>query len=574
MKHYIEEHKSKLVRLILDEVEAKKVASLNLKIIATHAGRINGNYVFYTPRSMENGIESLTFPFKKHLQEGHNGKAIGVITDASYVDISQKYPELAPIYDEIQAAETPEALVGAVKKLVAHPIAKEDNFEGLGLTEIKAVLYNPDSIQELVSGENKGKVSIGGESDSVLCSVCAAPFRQNHRHKRGSYYNDELCFAIYDKMSLDHVGFVNDPADTDTTTTILDSKESNNDSSITVETYEIKDNKQGTNKGMKKYTLQEMLEVAKSTESLAKVYTEASEDQLKVIQAQLAEIKPTSDSSFLFTEDKVLPINSQLGVATAKLLIEQLDESVEEKSMLVDLINTQIGLHFDGIDMDEYVKTLTTPEANPSDTAGFTAMGDGTTKEAAAALSAEVVELMVQKVGEIVAEKIKELTPAPIQDNIQNKDSYDILIKRNKALESDVRLIQDSVDALTTDLREIIIEQILEKKGLDRESEYFVKVLAGRDIDQLKSTLEDLKYGSTSTVAQPAASTPDEDKTLEKTNISDSLDKEKASEASTSDKTGEGDEPQTIKDSKNLTKSELIKKYGYARAVQLLKKSK
>ena len=70
---------------ILDSLNPKeKIVSVSLNIKASHAGKVNGNFVFYTPRSMQNGSNTLLHPFKKHLQRLHRGDAVGVINGAGY----------------------------------------------------------------------------------------------------------------------------------------------------------------------------------------------------------------------------------------------------------------------------------------------------------------------------------------------------------------------------------------------------------------------------------------------------------------------------------------------------------
>lgn len=550
MKHYIENHITNIDRTILDELQSKEdVTSLKLKITATHAGRINGNKVFYTPRSMREGVGTLVKPFNKHLQKGHNGKAVGVITDSIYIDHSDKYPELQDIYLRMENATTNQDLVSAVKDLVNHEIAQEDSFEGLGVTEVKATLYDKNFIKDLISGENQGKVSIGGESDNTLCSVCASPFRQNHRHKRGSTYNGEVCFAIYDKMTLDHVGFTSNPADFDTNTTILDN-ENIQDSQITIETYEIQDNLQGNKQNMK-FSYQDLLAAAGSVDSLVSLYPEASEAKLAEIKTKLTSEIPTADSAFLLTKDKLLPINTQLGLVTAKRLVSKLDPEVAEKQILEDLINTQVELKFDGESIDDFITNLMKEE-------------EETKKEGevvSTAFTPESLDLFIEQVSEKVTEKLSgkwEQTQQGIKDSLDTQN-YSLLIDRNKALEQDIRIISDSVDSLTDELKEVIIDRILEKKGLDRTSDYYTSVLTKRDIEQLKSTLEDLKFETSST-----SSTTDLEKSnIEKTNIQDSLNKEKQTDKSKT--------PETIQDDledSSLSKQELIGKYGYAQGLK------
>jgi len=552
MKNFIENHSSKVSGIILDELESNDVASLNLKIAATHAGKVNGNNVFYTPRSMYEGVETLTKPFQKHLQKGHNGLAIGVITGAEYVDISNKYPELQVIQDQMNAATTSKELVEAVRALVKHETSASDTFEGLGVAEVKATLYDRDFIRELVSGENQGKVSIGGESNHVLCSICAEDVNSRHRHKRGKYYGNELCFSIYDKMALDHVGFVNKPADNTTKTTILDNKESY-DSTVEVEAYKINDSLEEGHKQNMKLTYQELVEAAKSSAALAKVF-KLPENKTSEIEQLLSAIKPESEASYLLPE-KLLATTDKLTVAAAKLLISELKDDDKQKQVLQDLVNTQVELHFDGTSIDDFIADLAKEVEVPK-------VVDTVPEEVVkAAFTAEDFETIANLVAEKVSASFEKSQQA-IQDSLQEQD-YSILIARNKNLEKEIMVISDSHKFLTEEYKEGIISQILNLKGLNKDSEYATNVLSKRDVDQLKSTLQDLQFKEEPVKSQA--------KELEKASISDSLKGEKTVEV---EKTKE--ELQKIEDSqKNVDETEQfqldIKEHGFNKALKLRK---
>ena len=63
------------------------VKSIGVKIEAARSGKINRNFVLYTPKAMDNGMLSFIEPFEKHLQSKHNGDAVGVIKEATYKEV-------------------------------------------------------------------------------------------------------------------------------------------------------------------------------------------------------------------------------------------------------------------------------------------------------------------------------------------------------------------------------------------------------------------------------------------------------------------------------------------------------
>ena len=104
---------------ILDNLKSKDdIVSVSLSIKASHAGKVNGNYVFYTPRGMKKGVQTLVYPFKKHLQNLHRGDSVGEINDAFYSDYTEQYStKIQQIAKDIDEASSPLALVTAVKEL-------------------------------------------------------------------------------------------------------------------------------------------------------------------------------------------------------------------------------------------------------------------------------------------------------------------------------------------------------------------------------------------------------------------------------------------------------------------------
>ena len=136
------------------EDSAKKPVSL--KIEAAHAGIVNGNYIFYTPKALREGSKSLK-EFFKPLQKKHFDKTLGYIYDAVFEE-----RQTSSYQSAIETASTPEELGKAVK---AYYYSEEyhQNKEGFGVLVSKARLYDDEKINKL-SHNDRGYVSIAGDS--------------------------------------------------------------------------------------------------------------------------------------------------------------------------------------------------------------------------------------------------------------------------------------------------------------------------------------------------------------------------------------------------------------------------
>lgn len=571
---------------ILDSLNPKeRIVSLSLSIKASHSGKVNGNYVFYTPRSMLKGYSTLLHPFKKHLQRLHRGDAVGVINDAEYKDYTENYsPYVKEIEERINKATTPTELVRAVKALVSSSEYNSKSYKGLGVLSVSAELFDSTLIEELTSGDNKGKVSIGGKSNRVYCSVCSQLFDKDHEHKRGVNYDGETCFAIYDNVYLDHIGFVPDPADTNTETNIIfDSIQDLDSTTVTIDNFKIQDNIQGHLMNIEQLKLS-----AKEVVSLVDLVTtgkEYQDVQKEALKTQLTkDFKTTRKSGYLFSEEKLLPLTSKESVAVAVLLVEGLEDSAE-KTVLLDLLKTHTEKHFTEVTPTEYLATFgaeevkeekaeekeTKEEDKTSETVETSAketeekpleeeakteeVATAETKESEFSFSEETLERLVSSVAKQVAEKLLEQTTKEVA-KVEDSVDYDILIKNNKQLTSDIETLSAVNTELTSKYKTVIISQILSLKGL-RSDDKYSEILSGRDLSSLTDTLHDLEYLSATTVKEEVKEvkteaavedslketdiSKEEDETLLKVNLSDSLtnlkedDKTKQQEAMSTD---------------------------------------
>lgn len=566
---------------IQDSLSKEDIISVSLSIKASHAGIVNGNNVFYTPRSMKKGAETLTFPFKKHLQNLHQGDAVGEINSATFIDYTDKYPsDVTEISKRIDAAQTPKELVSAVKDLINHSSYQQNSYKGLGVIQVSAELYDVPLIEALATGTNKGQVSIGGNSRQVYCSICSELFTKKHKHVKGKTYGGEECFAIYDDMVLDHIGFVPDPADDKTETVIVSGISDSLDSeygSVSIEYIKIQDNKQGK---VYKMTLEDLKQQLKADAGyLVGLVTDITEAQQgKLLETFKASQKHLRSSGYLFTEEKLLPINTKENVALAVLALEQLEDS-PQKAALVEMLKIHTEKHFESEESALAILQAFSVESETSeDVAQEAATEEGSEEqktEGEAAKTVEAVEAELVKQGialdeealanlvqQVVTGVVSALKPteeeqAKIQDSLQ----LDTILSRNKQLELDIDSLDSKNLELTNKYKNSIISQILLHKGIDSDDEY-ANVLQTREIDVLDLLLEDVKHdlkrvAKTTTTDVATATKAEPAKEIEKAPISDALDNTDATE-----------EQSQIQDSLNKTETEtsvnMIKKVGVA----------
>ena len=577
---------------ILDNINPKEqIVSLSLNIKASHTGKVNGNFVFYTPRSMKNGSHTLILPFKKHLQKLHRGDAVGVINSAEYKDYSENYSQkVRQMEEKINTATTRVALVNAVNELVRSAEYKEKSYKGLGVLSVSAELFDSDVIHELTTGDNKGTVSIGGNSDRVYCSICAQLFDRDHEHKKGKVYEGSTCFAIYDNMFLDHIGFVPDPADNNTETNIIfDSLQEENSTAVTIDNYKIQDNLQGHS--MK---IEQLKQYAASSETLINlelISKEMKDVQKESLKAQLTtDMKTTRKSGYLFSEDKLLPLTSKQSVAIAILLVEALEDSPEKK-VLQDILATHKEKHFKEEEVSAYLSLEGLPKEPEKDEATLAAEAEALAKQEAEDKAAADALLAAEEAAKLAAEQatstVFNLSDADLEkivanvsklidekltvqkENVKVEDSvnYEVLLQNNKQLTQDVEAINNLNIELTSKYKTVIISQILSASGL-KEDKAYAEILAARDLSSLTDTLQDLeRQGTKKDVTQKTEET--------KVPVKDSVDNEGIAKTSFEDslnnlKTDNKDNTQ--KQEPITDKLALIKEHGFAGFLRLEKK--
>lgn len=453
------------------------IKSVGVKIEAARSGRVNGNLVFYTPKAMTQGMNSLVTPFNKHLQVKHNGEAVGVIREAEHVlemfpEASHEFLDIMRRVREHSETSNGKELVKAVKELINTEEYKSSTYRGLGIATLYGDVYDSTIINKIRSKENGiGAVSIGGKSKEVYCSVCAARYTKEHDkvHTKGNYYNGELCFHINNDLYLDHCGFVDNPADRLTGTEIVKDEVSEDFLNIDVTHYNIQDSAEMS------MTLDELKQKAKDLEAVKALIDEyfTDKDSAEVAYNEYqANIKNSRSTHYLLSEGNVLNLRTPVGVYIAEKLLEQFDEQDEDKSYLKEVLDkAKKTLNIENTDqaLQEFLeKKQPEPETKVEDSE----------------------EGLLDKLTKYLDTKFEELTSQfhKVEDSEQKSSLHQEL----KALRDNLEADETVITGLKTELSASYIEQIIALKGGEVSQEYVDK-LHGRTLDQLKLTLEDLK---------------------------------------------------------------------------------
>lgn len=484
--------------------DSSQISAVRLEIKATHAGKVNGNYIFYTPRSMRTGVVTLVNPFKKHLQKLHNGEAIGVITGAQYEEYSNLPEDFQLLVNKLNQAATKEELVSSVKELTKHPTFKSKDYRGVGYLKVEAELYDSKTINNLRKGD-KGTVSIGGKSSSAYCSVCGTSDRPCNSHTPGETYRDELCFHIYDNMLLDHIGFVPNPADNDTYSAIIE--DSFNDNDILIKEYIIKDS-QGI--PMNKLTLDMLKEKAMDIPSLISTYFTDTAQQEIAQKLYDNSLKNSRASAYVFGPEKILNTKSIVGAYLAGKLAEELENETDKQVIASQVKTTLDKLLAEGETLEDGLTRLLVlpqePEAIEPETVEPTAVDTPIVAAEPEAvvepelvaepviiqdnvgITADALELISTKITDTIVSRIEALLDS--KNEVKIADQKELLFQQLDSLRSEVESSDELVRQLTSDYASSIIQQILILKNKLNDNDYKSR-LSKRSIDVLKANLED-----------------------------------------------------------------------------------
>ena len=485
---------------------AKKPVSL--KIEAAHAGIVNGNYIFYTPKALREGSQSLK-EFFKPLQKKHFDKTLGYIYDAVFEE-----RQTSSYQSAIETALTPEELGKAVK---AYYYSEEyhQNKEGFGVLVSKARLYDDEKINKL-SHNDRGYVSIAGDSSSAVCSICFGNAAECE-HDLGTRYGNEVCFAIADSLELDHISFEDIPANWKTNTLII------TDSQVLGKVELIEEGQ----------TMKLTLDAFK--ESLGNIENILTELNLSEhLEAYKADIEAAKGGDFLFPKEKLLPLNTKLGVIVATKLLESLEDGTD-KDTVATLVTKEYTKVLGETSLEEAVEQLEvikeetkeeTVEEVPTvvvEEETITTVPEKVEEKLEITDADQMVLKIVDSLSNLVDTKLADLQSKVeslmIQDQAQHQNK--IYEDHIDALKQDLVLAATTEAQLTNELKVSLLGQIALLKQVDTGSEYYKK-LETRSVKELQLTLEDhvaLQTGSGSVTFAPVdetgvESTPAETATL------------------------------------------------------------
>lgn len=423
-------------------------SKIKVKIEASHAGVINGNNVFYTPKALRIGAKTLLEPFNKHLQEKHYSKALGPIHDA-YYESTNKSIELK----KIEEATSPANLVTAVTNYLKSETYKKNSTKGFGALFIEGSIFKQKKIKE-IQDSKKGFVSIAGDSNSAFCSICAkAPSECNHIP--GKIYNNRKAFVIFDSASLDHVSFEEVPADWETSTQIIE------DSAKEIFSLEILDN--NTEKGQNRLMNQKIEDLKLKLSDLSKIYQDYS------ITAPSTEITDSQTSEYLFPEDKTLALVNKENIYIASKVLEEIEDSVE-KEYLVSKVDEQYKKYVGDISLEELEKLVVIQDSQIDDEPSLTEL---------TSITKEDLENFLSTITNTIKSSLD------IKDSQDTSKNSSVLLNEIKALKADKIALTQSVDSLSVELKDSLLAQ-LEKKVTPA---YFDKV-KDKSLKELKIAFE------------------------------------------------------------------------------------
>ena len=186
--------------MVLDSASSTDKVTLLSEIDVTHACIVNGNYGYYPDTSLRKSITSWTTPFNKPVLVHHDSHK-----DAVGRNIGSVYRTIAP----------------AVMPQVQNSIRDTDfSYRGLGYIRNLVNTTDPDAVQKVLDGRYL-TVSVGGETDSMVCSICSRDWLEDGRcdHRFGNSYEDydsgekKLAYWVAGNMMWDELSYVNNPAD-------------------------------------------------------------------------------------------------------------------------------------------------------------------------------------------------------------------------------------------------------------------------------------------------------------------------------------------------------------------------
>lgn len=440
---------------------------VNVKIEASHAGIINKNNVFYTPKALKEGANTLLEPYPKVLQKRHYSKSVGPISKAYYINTVDTKSSL---YEAIEVASNPPELVSAVNKYLSSPLYKNNITKGLGALYIEGTIYDKQKILDLKDSRG-GHVSVAGDSFSAYCSICASVVYQCN-HIPGTTYNRRKAFIIVDSSKFDHISFEDDPADTATHTYILDN--------INSSKLEIIDNDKIKGQTMK-ITISDLKSKLADLSALYKEYKIASPVEVKDSE---------TDSDYLFVEDKLLPLNSQQNLFIALKLLDTLEDSAD-KDFLSEKIESFKELIAKDMTVEDLENTVVAKESVQEE-ATPAVEAEGKTPEVVEEVAADVISKseLLAAIGDLSA-KIESIQTSVVSLQDSAAVSATSLQKQEiDALRRDLNIKGSLITELQSKLKSAIIDNALFKIKDAAKKEAFKEKVADKSLAEIQVAIE------------------------------------------------------------------------------------
>lgn len=486
------------------------VKSVEVKIEAARSGRINNNFSLYTPKAMTEGMKSFVEPFQKHLQSKHNGDAVGVIQSAVHTEeffptASKEFLDIVKDLKRASELSDGKGLAKASRALKATKEYNSEDYKGLGIARIQGVIYDPTTIYNLRTGDPmKGQVSIGGKSKETFCSICGNPAKESHMHKRGRTYAKEVCFYIHNDLQLDHCGFVSIPADRYTNTQLIEDS-LQEDLTMSVTKYNKQDN--SAELKMNLAALKQKIKDQKAVEALITEYVPDEKQALEAKRLYTESLEDSRPNHFLIGSEELLNIKSPVGMLIAEKLLGDLEDgsnkeflrnTLESALTLKDIKNIQETV-------DELLKvnedqTEEAPKEEPNKNVETT-VEDPANQETipgeplpplSTNLTDEALQKLSERISTLVDEKLKSREESlKVEDSLRTEYTKQEITTLRKTLEADQTALKD----ISKKYRQSLVSQIiLLKEG--KVSEAYKASLDKRSVDQLQSTIEDLREAS------------------------------------------------------------------------------
>lgn len=472
----ISEEQIKIVETKLNIEDALKKDNVSIKIEAAHAGVMNGNFLFYLPKALVSGANSLN-TFYKPLQKKHYSKTLGYIYNSEYIETNTK----SKYYKDIIASSNSKELVNNVKKYIKTK-EYEQNKTGFGVLVAKAKLHDKNKIKDLQYNDT-GTVSVAGDAGIAYCSICG-----NHvaecGHKLGYRYQDnELCFGIVaDDFEVDHISFETIPANWETNSLIIA------DSGLLGNIELIEEGQ------LMKLSFEKLKEKLGDIES---VLTEL--DLLEYLDRYLADVTAALKSQFLLPAEQKLPFNTPLTTYITNLILSQLEES-EDKDILTGLFGTSYSDIFDGKTEEEIKNILSTITEKVIEPKVEPVVNQEPEDIPTNVLEVTDSDKLVLAITDSLTATLNNSFQSAM-DNLFTQFSElftkDQEAKANKILSEQINAVKEDLasstslnETITVKYKESLINQIILLKNVDSDSEYVSK-LKDRSIQELTMTLED-----------------------------------------------------------------------------------